>query len=86
MLFFHAVIKKKINFWPTKKKSNSIPDLKESRCSIEVPVFTVHQIFLLFFNRMTPKVLTDICKKHKLYRTPHLNDVLYLHYKGMVTY
>nr|XP_032834867.1 dynein assembly factor 1, axonemal-like [Petromyzon marinus] len=33
---------------------------------------------------MTPAVLRDLCKKHKLYVTPHLNDVLYLHYKGFV--
>ncbi|XP_078739448.1 dynein axonemal assembly factor 1-like [Lampetra fluviatilis] len=31
---------------------------------------------------MTVKVLRDLCKKHKLYVTPRLNDVLYLHYKG----
>ena len=31
---------------------------------------------------MTPKVLKELCKKHSLYNTPHLNDRLYLHYKG----
>ena len=31
---------------------------------------------------MTLKALKDECKKHKLYQTPHLNDKLYLHYKG----
>ena len=31
---------------------------------------------------MTKKVLLDICKKLELYRTPELNDKLFLHYKG----
>ncbi|XP_054856133.1 dynein axonemal assembly factor 1 isoform X2 [Eublepharis macularius] len=32
--------------------------------------------------RMTKKLLRDLCKEHKLYMTPCLNDTLYLHYKG----
>ncbi|EDV54437.1 dynein assembly factor 1, axonemal homolog [Drosophila erecta] len=32
--------------------------------------------------RMTPKGLKELCKKDKLYQTPRLNDVLYLHYQG----
>jgi dynein assembly factor 1 len=31
---------------------------------------------------MTKKELKDICKKLKLYSTPFVNDVLYVHYKG----
>ena len=31
---------------------------------------------------MTKSVLRDICTKNKLYRTPHLNDKLYLNFKG----
>ncbi|XP_054008872.1 uncharacterized protein LOC128892455 [Hylaeus anthracinus] len=32
--------------------------------------------------RMTEAFLSKHCKVNKLYQTPHLNDVLYLHYKG----
>jgi hypothetical protein len=32
--------------------------------------------------RMTPAYIRKICKELKLYTTPYLNDVLYLHYKG----
>lgn len=31
---------------------------------------------------MTTAVLRSICSEHKLYRTPHLNDKLYLNFKG----
>ncbi|XP_037631361.1 dynein assembly factor 1, axonemal isoform X2 [Sebastes umbrosus] len=33
--------------------------------------------------RMTKKFLKDHCKENKLYITPHLNDTLYLHFKGL---
>ncbi|XP_051174366.1 repetitive organellar protein [Leptopilina boulardi] len=32
--------------------------------------------------RMTEEYLRKHCKEQKLYQTPHLNDVLYLHFKG----
>lgn len=31
---------------------------------------------------MTEELIRKHCKEHKLYQTPYLNDVLYLHYKG----
>lgn len=32
--------------------------------------------------RMTKKAILDQCKRNKLYTTPRLNDVLYLHFQG----
>ncbi|KPJ10027.1 Dynein assembly factor 1, axonemal [Papilio machaon] len=32
--------------------------------------------------RMTKEFIKKHCKQHKLYCTPHLNDILYLHFKG----
>lgn len=31
---------------------------------------------------MTKRFLQKLCKQHKLYITPALNDTLYLHFKG----
>ncbi|KAL0222151.1 hypothetical protein RCL1_002005 [Eukaryota sp. TZLM3-RCL] len=31
---------------------------------------------------MTPELLRQLCRKHKLYTTPDLNDTLYLHYQS----
>lgn len=38
-------------------------------------------VILLF--RMTKEAIRKHCKEKKLYMTPYLNDVLYLHYKGL---
>ncbi|XP_073823884.1 defective transmitter release isoform X2 [Musca autumnalis] len=37
---------------------------------------------ILGLNRITKKRILELCKRDKLYQTPQLNDVLYLHYQG----
>lgn len=42
----------------------------------------VAQIYPHRIISMTKENIAKICKKNDLYITPHLNDVLYLHYQG----
>lgn len=37
-------------------------------------------------NLITEKYLRDLCEENLQYDTPHLNDTLYLHYKGKIEY
>ena len=34
---------------------------------------------------MTERYLKQLCKEQKLYQTPELNDIIYLHFKGNVS-
>lgn len=44
---------------------------------------TFLQLYLFRCFRITSKWLKDHCRKHGLYQTPHLNEVLYLQHQGM---
>ena len=44
--------------------------------------FSLHEFQKTFKMEMTPTVLRDIATKANLYRTPEMNDKLYLHYRG----
>ena len=62
-----------------------------TRCEIEhtvekiEPVKSSNDSSSLFGGglRMTKEYLRKHCKENKLYVTPYLNDVLYLHFKGI---
>ena len=34
------------------------------------------------FNKITERYLKELCEENGQFATPHLNDTLYLHYKG----
>ena len=38
------------------------------------------------FNIITERFLKELCEENNQYVTPHLNDTLYLHYKGKIYY
>jgi hypothetical protein len=38
------------------------------------------------FNVITLRFLKELCEENGQYATPHLNDTLYLHYKGITTF
>lgn len=46
--------------------------------------FQIHYNNKLAIMEMSKKCLLDICKEQRLYRTPSLNDKLYLNFKGFV--
>ena len=51
------------------RKSNNTPSALQTTDEDEGP-------------RMTVAAIKKICKDHKLYSTPELNDILYLHFQG----
>jgi len=36
------------------------------------------------FNKITERFLRELCEENGQFATPHLNDTLYLHYKGIL--
>lgn len=44
----------------------------------------LYKINFISLQRMTKENVINLCKKNKLYLTPYLNDVIYLHYQGIV--
>jgi hypothetical protein len=38
------------------------------------------------FNKITERYLKELCEENGQFATPHLNDTLYLHYKGKVKF
>ena len=44
-----------------------------------------NSIFIILYSRLTKALIEKKCREQKLYTTPRLNDVLYLHYLGLET-
>ncbi|OXU26770.1 hypothetical protein TSAR_000556, partial [Trichomalopsis sarcophagae] len=59
-------IKKTVDFRSSEKPQNEISLFNKKKNEI----------------RMSEDIIKKHCREHKLYETPSLNDVLYLHYKG----
>lgn len=50
-----------------------------------IALFIFFRWFFLHY-RITAKWIREHCRKHGLYQTPHLNEVLYLQHQGKIKY
>ena len=67
-----------LNKWPRLTLSRSYMMV----CTLDLFNFHLKHLGTFYNYRLNKKFLRQHCKDLKLYLTPHLNDVLYLHFKG----